>query len=84
MGGSAGATIQGSYMVRGSSNPDNNTIMIAPEHEVGFGLLTNAAIDQHVDARGRENDLAPVMRKHPNCWGSGWTRAHPLRCMAIR
>jgi cyanophycinase-like exopeptidase len=27
-GGSAGATVQGSYMVRGSSNPDDNTIMM--------------------------------------------------------
>src|SRR5262249_55917814 len=50
-GGSAGATIQGSYMVRGSSNPDDNTIMMAPGHEVGFGLFTNVTIDQHVDAR---------------------------------
>jgi cyanophycinase len=71
MGGSSGATIQGSYMVRGSSNPDDNTIMMAPGHEVGFGLLTNATIDQHVDARGRENDLAPVMKKHPELLGIG-------------
>jgi cyanophycinase len=71
MGGSAGATIQGSYMVRGSSNPDDNTIMMAPGHEVGFGLITNATIDQHVDARDRENDLAPVMKKHPELLGIG-------------
>ena len=71
MGGSAGATIQGSYMVRGSSNPDNNTIMMAPGHEVGFGLITNATIDQHVDTRGRENDLVPVMKKHPELLGIG-------------
>jgi cyanophycinase len=71
MGGSAGATIQGSYMVRGSSNPDDNTIMMAPGHEIGFGLITNATIDQHVDVRGRENDLAPVMEKHPELLGIG-------------
>jgi hypothetical protein len=71
MGGSAGATIQGSYMVRGSSNPDDNTIMMAPGHEVGFVLITNATIDQHVDARDRENDLAPVMKKHPELLGIG-------------
>jgi cyanophycinase len=70
-GGSAGATIQGSYMVRGSSNPDDNTIMMAPGHEVGFGLFTNVTIDQHVDARGRENDLAPVMKVHPELLGLG-------------
>lgn len=71
MGGSAGATIQGSYMVRGSSNPDDNTIMMAPGHEVGFGFFTNVTIDQHVDARGRENDLAPVMKAHPQLLGLG-------------
>lgn len=71
MGGSAGATIQGSYLVRGSSNPDDNTIMMAPGHEVGFGLITNVAIDQHVDARHRENDLAPVIQKHPELLGIG-------------
>jgi hypothetical protein len=71
MGGSAGATIQGSYMVRGSSNPDDNTIMMAPGHEVGFGLITNVTIDQHVDTRGRENDLAPVMKMHPELLGIG-------------
>src|SRR6201996_8679563 len=64
-GGSAGATIQGSYMVRGSSNPDDNTIMMAPGHEIGFGLFTNVTIDQHVDVRHRENDLAAVIKAHP-------------------
>jgi cyanophycinase len=70
-GGSAGATVQGSYMVRGSSNPDDNTIMMAPGHEVGFGFFTNVTIDQHVDARHRENDLAPVMKAHPDLLGLG-------------
>ena len=65
-GGSAGATVQGSYMVRGSSNPDDNTIMMAPGHEIGFGLFTNVTIDQHVDVRHRENDLAAVIKAHPD------------------
>jgi cyanophycinase len=65
-GGSAGATIQGSYMVRGSSNPDDNTIMMAPGHEIGFGLFTNVTVDQHVDVRHRENDLAAVIKAHPD------------------
>lgn len=70
-GGSAGATIQGSYMVRGSAVPDDNTIMMAPGHEIGFGFLTNATFDQHVDVRHRENDLAPVIKTHPEllCFG---------------
>jgi cyanophycinase len=65
-GGSAGATVQGSYMVRGSSNPDDNTIMMAPGHEIGFGLFTNVTVDQHVDVRHRENDLAAVIKAHPD------------------
>jgi cyanophycinase len=65
-GGSAGATVQGSYMVRGSSDPDDNTIMMAPGHEIGFGLFTNVTIDQHVDIRHRENDLAAVIKAHPD------------------
>ena len=70
-GGSAGATVQGSYMVRGSSSPDDNTIMMAPGHEIGFGLFRNVTIDQHVDARHRENDLAAVMAAHPGLLGLG-------------
>ncbi len=70
-GGSAGATVQGSYMVRGSSNPDDNTIMMAAGHEIGFGFFTNVTIDQHVDTRHRENDLAPVMEAHPDLLGLG-------------
>jgi cyanophycinase len=70
-GGSAGATIQGSYMVRGSAVPDDNKIMMAPGHEIGFGFLTNATFDQHVDIRHRENDLAVVIKAHPDllCFG---------------
>src|SRR5579884_312688 len=36
-GSSAGATIQGSFLVRGA--PEGNTIMVAKGHERGFGLL---------------------------------------------
>ncbi|HUX66092.1 MAG TPA: cyanophycinase [Terriglobales bacterium] len=70
-GGSAGASIQASFMVRGSEHPDDNHIMMAPGHETGFGLFTNVAIDQHVDARHRENDLAVVMAAHPRLLGLG-------------
>jgi cyanophycinase len=70
-GGSAGATVQGSYMVRGSSNPDDNTIMMAPGHEIGFGFFSNVTIDQHVDTRRRQYDLAPVIKLHPDLLGLG-------------
>jgi cyanophycinase len=74
-GGSAGATIQGSYMVRGSAVPDDNTIMMAPGHEIGFGFVTNATFDQHVDVRHRENDLAPVVKAHPDLLAFGLDQA---------
>ena len=77
-GGSAGATIQGSYMVRGSAVPDDNTIMMAPGHEIGLGFLTNATVDQHVDVRHRENDLAPVMKAHPDLLGLGIDQASSI------
>jgi cyanophycinase len=75
-GSSAGATIQGSYLVRGASgdakNPDgDNTIMMAKGHEAGFGLLPNSAIDQHVITRHRENDLNSVMAVHHGLLGLG-------------
>jgi hypothetical protein len=53
-------------------NPDgDNTIMMSPGHEVGFGLLPNSAIDQHIDARERENDLHSVISKYPELLGIG-------------
>ena len=75
-GGSAGATIQGSFLVRGAPgdarNPDgDNTIMMSPGHETGFGLLPNSAIDQHVNTRGREADLDAVISAHPQLLGIG-------------
>lgn len=79
-GGSAGATIQGSFLVRGAPgtprNPDgDNTIMISPWHEKGFGLIANSAIDQHIDTRGRENDLQSVITVHPELLGIGIDQA---------
>ncbi len=76
IGGSAGATIQGSFLVRGApgtpGNPDgDNTIMVSPGHEMGFALLADSAIDQHVDTRDREADLDPVIAAHPQLLGIG-------------
>lgn len=68
-GSSAGATIQGSYLVRGAV--EGNTVMMSPGHEEGFGFLTNSAIDQHWAARKRERDLLPVIEKHPHLLGLG-------------
>jgi cyanophycinase len=68
-GSSAGATIQGSYMVRGAR--EGNTIMMAAGYEIGFGYLRNVTIDQHLIKRNRENDLSAVIAAHPELLGIG-------------
>jgi cyanophycinase len=68
-GTSAGATIMGSFLVRGS--PAGNSRLIAPGHERGFGFLRNVAIDQHIVTRGREADLSRLVALHPNLLGIG-------------
>lgn len=68
-GSSAGATIQGSYLVRGAR--EGNTIMMAKGYEAGLGFLKNTAIDQHINTRKRENDLNEVIAAHPELLGVG-------------
>lgn len=68
-GTSAGATILGSYLVRGA--PEGNTIMMSPGHEQGLGFLRNCTIDQHLITRHRENDLVAVIDAHPDLLGIG-------------
>lgn len=68
-GSSAGATIQGSYLVRGAR--EGNQIMMAKGYEQGLGFLKNAAIDQHLLARGRVNDMVAVIEAHPELLGLG-------------
>lgn len=67
-GTSAGATIQGSYLVRGDTQA--NTIMMG-DHEEGFSLIKNIAIDQHLIARNRHFDLFEVINKKPELLGIG-------------
>ena len=65
-GTSAGATIQGSFLVRGDTK--NNQIMMG-DHQEGFGYLKNVAIDQHVLARNRQFDMFEIMKSHPELLG---------------
>jgi cyanophycinase len=67
-GSSAGATIQGSFLVRGDTK--NNQIMMG-DHQEGFGFLRNVAIDQHVLARNRQFDMFEILRKRPELLGIG-------------
>tara|TARA_B100001123_G_scaffold420716_1_gene527464 strand:- start:32179 stop:33045 length:867 start_codon:yes stop_codon:yes gene_type:complete len=67
-GSSAGATILGSYLVRGDTA--TNTVMMG-DHQVGFGFLRETAIDQHLLRRNRQFDLLEVIEAHPNLLGLG-------------
>ena len=67
-GSSAGATIQGSFLVRGDTK--NNQIMMG-DHQEGFGFLKNVAIDQHVLARNRHFDMIEVLTQKPELMGIG-------------
>ena len=68
-GSSAGATIQGEYLVRGS--PQGNQEMMAEGYERGFGFLPGCAIDQHFTQRKRLPDMLAVMSAHPQLLGIG-------------
>jgi len=68
-GSSAGATIQGEFLVRG--HPLGNTVMMAEGYERGFAFFPGTAIDQHFSQRERQPDLLPVVRRHPNILGIG-------------
>ncbi len=67
-GSSAGATIQGSYLARGDTK--NNQIMMG-DHEIGFGFISNIAIDQHVLTRNRQFDMFTILKNKPELLGVG-------------
>jgi len=68
-GSSAGASIIGSFLVRGAPSNDN-MIMDSPGYEKGFAFLRGVGIDQHVVARERLPDLADsIMPKYPDLIG---------------
>ena len=70
-GSSAGATIQGEYLVRGDTSGPNVMMTAEPNHQHGFSLLRRSAIDQHINTRNRWDDLIPVIQKYPNLLGLG-------------
>ncbi len=72
-GSSAGATIQGEFLVRGAVL--GNQVMMAEGYERGFGFLPGSAIDQHFAQRGRQPDLLPVIQRHPQLLGIGLDEA---------
>jgi cyanophycinase len=70
-GSSAGATIQGDYLVRGAVAGPEIVMAPEPEHQHGFAFLRHSAIDQHINTRGRWDDLIPVIKKYPDLLGIG-------------
>ena len=67
-GSSAGATIQGDYLVRGDTKTAD--IMMG-DHEQGLAFLKKVAIDQHILKRNRQFDLVALIDKHPDLLGIG-------------
>lgn len=70
-GSSAGATIQGAYLVRGAVSGPDVVMAPEPEHQAGFAFLRRSAIDQHINARNRWDDIIPVIKKFPELLGIG-------------
>ncbi|TVR62950.1 MAG: peptidase S51 [Gemmatimonadales bacterium] len=68
-GTSAGASIQASFLVRG--DPETNQVLLSPDYEEGFGFLSHSAVDQHLLARGREEDLWELLALRPDLLGIG-------------
>ncbi|MFO1064734.1 MAG: cyanophycinase [Pirellulales bacterium] len=68
-GSSAGATIQGDLLVRGS--PLGNQIMIEDGYRRGLGLIRGIAVDQHFRQRNRFDELEGCLRPYPGVLGIG-------------
>ncbi len=69
-GHSAGASIQGSYLARGSRDLNGNYRIIS-NPEVGFGFVTNSAFDQHHLERNRHYDMFDLLEIRPELLGVG-------------
>ncbi|MEZ0539355.1 cyanophycinase [Fibrella arboris] len=67
-GTSAGATILGSFMVRGDTK--GNSIMVG-DHTEGLAFVKNLTVDQHVLRRNRQFDLIEVIKARPELLGIG-------------
>ncbi|HWW74276.1 MAG TPA: cyanophycinase, partial [Pyrinomonadaceae bacterium] len=67
-GNSAGAIIQGSFIVRG--RPDKPVLM-AKGHERGFGFLKKVVVNPHLTTAKREDELVNVLDAHPELLGIG-------------
>jgi len=67
-GNSAGAIIQGSFVVRGRPG---KPVLMARGHERGFGFLKDVVINPHLITAKREDELVNVVDAHPELLGIG-------------
>jgi len=70
-GTSAGATIQGHYLVRGDTSGPNVMMTKEPNHQLAFDFLRKSAIDQHINTRNRWDNLTDVIKAYPDLLGIG-------------
>lgn len=70
-GSSAGATIQGEYLVRGDTSGADVMMTAEPTHQEAFKFLRKSAIDQHINTRNRWDHLIEVIQKKPTLLGIG-------------
>jgi cyanophycinase len=68
-GSSAGATIQGEYLCRGS--PLGPQHMVCEGYEKGFAFLPGVGIDQHFTQRNRFKDMLLFKKTYPQYLGIG-------------
>ena len=51
--------------MRGDTSGPNVMMTEEKDHQHGFSFLHRAAIDQHINARNRWDDLIPVIKEVP-------------------
>jgi cyanophycinase len=78
-GSSAGATIQGQFLVRGAVKGAELVIAPEPEHRAGFAFLKRSAIDQHINTRNRWDDIVPLIKQFPELLGIGLSESIDIR-----
>ena len=74
-GSSAGATIQGEYLVRGDTSGADVMMTAEPTHQEAFKFLRKVGIDQHINTRNRWDHLIAVIQKYPQLLGIGLSEA---------
>jgi cyanophycinase len=74
-GNSAGASALASFLLRGG---EFNREIISSDRPDGFGFLNDVALDQHLLARGRENEMFSVLQREPHLLGIGLNEGSAL------